>query len=134
MESMTPSLIISNAFLGSMGMCRCLASPFPEPQGIIPSAVFVCTRERPISLIVPSPPIATTMSTFSRAACAAISIAWPALSVFTTFQIYFSLSIFSFNRLRISSFPCVPEIGLTMNVIFFIFSFMLILIDCGRQK
>ena len=39
--------------------CRCLASPLPDPQGIIPSAVSVCTNERAISLIVPSPPIAT---------------------------------------------------------------------------
>ena len=72
---MQPSLSTSNAFFGSMGICRCRASPLPEPQGMIPKAVSVCTNERAISLIVPSPPIATTISAFSSAAFAAISTA-----------------------------------------------------------
>ena len=124
---MQPSFSTSNALFGSIGICRCLASPLPDPQGIIPSAVSVCTNERAISLIVPSPPIATTISVFSSAALAAISTAWPALSVFTTSQEYLALSIFSSSKLRINSLLCVPEIGLTTNFIFFILSFMLFL-------
>ena len=67
---------MSIAALGSKGICKCRASPFPDPQGIIPNAVSVCISARPISFIVPSPPIATTISTFSLAAAAAIFSAW----------------------------------------------------------
>ena len=56
---------MSIAALGSKGICKCRASPFPDPQGIIPNAVSVCISARPISFIVPSPPKATTISTFS---------------------------------------------------------------------
>lgn len=74
---------MSIAALGSKGICKCRASPFPDPQGIIPNAVSVCISARPISFIVPSPPIATTISTFSLAAAAAIFSAWPAYCVLT---------------------------------------------------
>ena len=124
MISIIPSFKISSALRGSIEIWRCRANPFPEPQGIIPNAVLVCTNERAISLIVPSPPTATTISVFLSAASAAISIACPALSVYTISQVYISLSIFSSSRLRTSSLLCVPEIGLTMNIIFFLFSLM----------
>ena len=42
--------------MGSMGMPRCLARPFPEPAGIMPSDTSVPQRARAVSLTVPSPP------------------------------------------------------------------------------
>jgi hypothetical protein len=64
-----------------MGICRWRANPLPEPHGMMPNAVLVCTNERAISLIVPSPPMATTAKTSSLAFRAAISTACPAHSV-----------------------------------------------------
>ena len=58
-----------------IGICRWRASPFPEPQGIIPSADGVPTMERATSLIVPSPPTATIASMPISAAAFAISAA-----------------------------------------------------------
>ena len=48
-----------------------------------PNAVWVCTNDRAISLMVPSPPMATTTSTLFCTAVAAIWVACPAYSVFT---------------------------------------------------
>ena len=58
-----------------MGNLKCRASPFPEPQGSIAIAVSVLIRALPTSFTVPSPPIATTMSTPFSAAFLASSVA-----------------------------------------------------------
>ncbi len=44
-----------DGLFGSIGICRWRASPLPELQGMMPKAVFVCTSERAISLMEPSP-------------------------------------------------------------------------------
>ena len=59
------------------GMPSSRAKPLPEPLGITPKAVSVPARPRAVSLMVPSPPMATAASNPARAASCASSVAWP---------------------------------------------------------
>lgn len=55
-------LITLSASLTCLGILRVEASPFPEPIGTMPSLTREPTKQLAISLIVPSPPHATTTS------------------------------------------------------------------------
>ncbi len=84
MRRSTPAIAASNAARGSSGMCSSRASPLPEPAGTTPNTVSVNASDAATSLIVPSPPHATTIRAPRRAATAASSRAWPAWVVTTT--------------------------------------------------
>ena len=108
------------AFFVSIGSIRCLARPFPEPHGIIPMAVSDCMRALPTSFMVPSPPMATTMSACSSFAFSAIFVACPAYCVHWIVYENLSLSRYFSTSLGIPAFFTVPEIGFMMNTIFFL--------------
>jgi len=94
---------------------RCMASPFPEPAGIMPKITSLPTRAEATSLIEPSPPTATTNSYPSWMALVANSAAWPSCSVcqmpYSNFLWFKCLSILS----RMCFCKFVPAFGFTMN-------------------
>ena len=107
--------MIFKAFFTSMGICKWRANPFPEPRGMMPSALLLCTSERATSFTVPSPPTATTISTPSSAAFFANSAAWPAYSVRTISYVKSVASIPFSICLRTEVFFFTPEIGFTIK-------------------
>ena len=111
--------MISMLFFKFIGIRRWRANPLPEPQGMMPKAVSEWTMERATSLMVPSPPTATTISTWLFLASVAISEACPALSVILIS--YSKSSLFNVDSIRLgmAALLLVPEIGFIMNTIFF---------------
>ena len=75
----SPLVIISTALSISLGICRALAKSFVVPAGIIPSLGLYSCSARPFttSLMVPSPPAATTRSYFLSTAVLAAAVASP---------------------------------------------------------
>ena len=69
------SLMTCIALLTRSGISKKRANPFPDPVGMIASAVVVLIRAEPTSLTVPSPPTATTTS-YLPAACLLNSFAY----------------------------------------------------------
>ena len=63
-----PSLMTWIAFETFIGKLTWCENPFPEPQGMTPNATSVPIKGTPISLMLPSPPAATTMSNCSATA------------------------------------------------------------------
>lgn len=57
------------AFSSLSGMFKSLASPLPEPIGIMPRAVLLFNSPVATSFTVPSPPTAMTLSTPFSTAC-----------------------------------------------------------------
>ena len=101
------------------GSMRCLASPLPEPAGMMPRAVGDSLRARATSLTVPSPPTATTTSTPCSTKDFVSSAACPEYSVKTVCTSYFVASIRASIRAGMPSLLAVPDMGLMMNDIFF---------------
>lgn len=113
--SVRPSAIISSAALTSTGMFRWRASPLPEPQGMIPKATPVPHRALAVSLTVPSPPAASTISKPLSTASRANVVASSAEAVRLVVTAIPSRPSRSATRSSSPSLREVPETGFIMS-------------------
>jgi hypothetical protein len=106
------------AFFIFIGIPRSLASPLPDPTGIIASVVSLLISVFPTSFTDPSPPTATIIS-YLLILLVVISIACFALSVYLISASYMLLS--KCEAINFSAIFCLPtpEIGLIINNMFF---------------
>jgi hypothetical protein len=103
----------SNAFVKLNGIPKCLASPLPEPMGIIPSGMELYNKDDATSLIVPSPPIAMIFFAPSLTACLVNCEAWFICSVIQTFELGIARRFATIRALLCGEL--VPELGLRIK-------------------
>ena len=114
------SKMISSAWFIFLGILKWRAKPFPEPKGIIPNRIEVLTRIWPTSLIVPSPPQATTILALLSRAFLANCNAWPLYSEIKIFTSYLSDVNLIFIKLFNFLIPFECKGFIIKNILFFL--------------
>ena len=96
------------------------ARPLPEPHGMMPSAVSEPQSAIAVSLTVPSPPAAMTMSEPSAMACRAKSVASPGPVVNLVSTLMPTSASREVTRSARPFFLPVPEMGLIISKAFLV--------------